>query len=184
MADPVPASHVRPNRGVSIRPERPADSGAIRRVVEAAFPTAAEAHLVELLRAGGHLLISLVAEMDGAIAGHIAFSPVAIDGVAGEEIGVGLAPVAVHPDCQRQGIGSRLIREGLTACEGAGFGLVVVLGEPAYYQRFGFARADLRGLGNEYGADEAFLVLELRGGSIPASGGLVRYGPEFAEFTI
>ncbi len=169
---------------LSIRPEQPADAAAIRRVLEAAFPTAAEARLVELLRAGDHLVISLVAEWDDEIVGHIAFSPVEMDGVAGEGIGVGMAPVAVHPSYQHQGIGSRLIRVGLAACTRANHGFVVVLGEPAYYQRFGFTRADVHGLGNEYGADEAFMVLELRSGSIPANGGMVGYGPEFAEFTI
>lgn len=170
---------------LSIRTETPADAAAIRRVLEAAFPTAAEAHLVELLRAGGHLLVSLVAEEDEAIVGHIAFSPVRIDGAAAEEtrVGVGLAPIAVRPDHQRRGIGSRLVREGLVTCERAGFDFVVVLGEPAFYRRFGFDRADRRGLGNEYGADEAFLSLELRDGTVPGRGGLVRFGPEFAEFT-
>jgi putative acetyltransferase len=169
---------------VSIRPEQPADAVAIRRVLEAAFPTAAEARLVELLRAGDHLLIGLVAEAVGEVVGFIAFSPVEIEGAAIEGIGVGLAPVAVHPKVQGQGIGSRLVREGLAACERAGYGFVVVLGHPAYYPRFGFTRAHLRGLGNEYGADEAFMVLELPSGSIPANGGVIQYGPEFAEFTL
>ena len=115
--------------------------------------------------------------------GHVAFSPVRIDGQAVEEHGVGLAPVAVHPDDQRRGIGSRLIREGLAACERAGFGFVVVLGEPAFYRRFGFDRADQHSLGNDSGADLAFMVLELRNHAIPTRGGVVRYGPEFGEFT-
>jgi putative acetyltransferase len=167
----------------SIRPEGPADIAAIRRVLEAAFPTAAEARLVERLRDGGHLLISLVAEEDGAVVGHIAFSPVQVDGAAPAGGGVGLAPVAVLPGHQRQGLGGRLIREGLAACERAGYEFVVVLGEPAYYRRFGFDRAARRGLGNEYDAVEEFMVLELKGGAIPTSGGMVRYGPEFAEFS-
>jgi putative acetyltransferase len=169
---------------LSIRPEQPADAGPIRRVLEAAFPTAAEARLVELLRAGDHLVISLVAEVGGEIVGHIAFSPIEMDELDLAGIGIGLAPLAIHPDSQRQGIGGRLIREGLAACERAEYGFVVLLGHPAYYQRFGFTRAGARGLGNEYGADEAFMVRELRPGSIPAKGGVVRYGPEFAEFTI
>jgi putative acetyltransferase len=169
---------------VTIRPEQPADADAIRQVLEAAFPTAAEAHLVELLRAGGHLGISFVAELDDEIVGHIAFSPVEIEGVDVEGIGIGLAPLAVVLDYQRQGIGGQLVREGLAACDRAGSGFVVVLGEPEYYQRFGFTRADRRRLGNEYAADEAFMVLELREGSIPENGGLVRYGPEFAAFAI
>src|SRR5262245_12757811 len=142
---------------VLIRAEQPNDGDAIRRVLEAAFPTAAEARLVDLLRRNDHLRLSLVAEADGAIVGHIGFSPIEVDGESGG--GLGLAPVAVLPSCQRQGIGSHLICEGLTACERAGYGFVVVLGSPLYYPRFGFARADRRGLGNEYGADEEFMVL-------------------------
>jgi putative acetyltransferase len=168
----------------SIRPEGPADDDAIRRVLEAAFPTPDEARLVALLRAGGHLQLSLVAEEDEAVVGHIAFSPVRVDDEAADEGGIGLAPLAVHPDFQHRGIGSRLIREGLSACERAGYGFVVVLGEPALYRRFGFDRADRRGLGNEYEADEAFMVLELKDGAIPPRGGVVRFGPEFAKFTI
>jgi putative acetyltransferase len=168
---------------LSIRPEGPADADAIRRVLEAAFPTPAQARLVELLRAAGHLLISLVAEEDGIIVGHIAFSPVRVDGAAAEGAGVGLAPLAVLPDHQCRGIGSRLIRDGLEACERAGYGFVVVLGEPALYRRFGFDRADRRELGNEYWADEEFMALELREGVIPEAGGIIRFGPEFAYFT-
>jgi putative acetyltransferase len=169
---------------LSIRPEGPADTDAIRRVLEAAFPTPAEARLVERLRASGHLLISLVAEEDGIIVGHIAFSPVGVDGATVEGTGVGLAPLAVLPDHQRRGIGSRLIRDGLEACERAGYGFVVVLGAPALYRRFGFDRADRRGLGNEYDAGEEFMALELRQGAIPEAGGIVRFGPEFAHFAV
>src|SRR5204863_1426042 len=110
--------------------------------------------------------VSLVAEVDGHVVGHIAFSPIQVDGESREGVGVGLAPLAVLPDSQRHGIGSRLIREGLAACNRAGYGFVVVLGWPEYYPRFGFIRADRRGLANEYGADEAFMVLELRDGAI------------------
>lgn len=170
---------------IRIRPEEPADAPAIRRLLEAAFPTAADGRLVDLLRAGGHLTISLVAEKDdGKIVGHVAFSPVVVDGEAAGQAGLALAPLAVLPGHGRQGIGARLVREGLAACEAAGFGFVVVLGEPAYYRRLGFKRADRRGLGNEYDAEDVFLVLELRDGAIPARGGVVRYGAEFGEFTL
>lgn len=169
---------------LSIRPEGPADADAIRRVLEAAFLDVREARLVALLRAAGHLDISLVAEEDRALVGHIAFSPVRIEGEAVGGIGLGLAPLAVRPDHQRRGIGGRLVHEGLAACERAGCGFVVVLGETAYYRRFGFDRADRKGLGNEFGADEEFMVLELRDGAIPESGGPVRFGPEFAYFSV
>src|SRR5262249_4670723 len=108
-----------PRMAQTIRPEGPADSPAIRRVLEAAFPTAAEARLVDLLRTGGHLWISLVAEEDRAVIGHIAFSPVRVDGEVSDEGGVGLAPLAVSPDFQQRGVGSQLVRAGLAACEGA-----------------------------------------------------------------
>jgi putative acetyltransferase len=167
---------------VLIRAEQPTDAEVIQRVLEAAFSTAAEARLVDLLRRNDQLRISLVAVADGEIVGHIGFSPIEVDGES--EGGIGLAPVAVLPSCQRQGIGSGLIRAGLAECARAGYGFVVVLGSPVFYPRFGFSRADRWRLANEYGADEEFMVLELRAGAIPPRGGLVRYGPEFAEFTM
>src|SRR5579871_2667475 len=111
---------------LSTRIEEPADAAAIRSVLEAAFPTAAEARLVDSLRAGGHLLISLVAEGDRAVVGYVAFSPVQIDGKSLKGIGLGLAPLAVIPDHQRRGIGARLVSEGLAASRRAGYGFVVV----------------------------------------------------------
>jgi putative acetyltransferase len=81
------------------------------------------------------------------------------------------------------GIGGQLIRDGLAAAAAADTTFVVVLGHPDYYPRFGFRRAAAVGLTNEYGADEAFMVLELRAGSLPTAGGLVRYGPEFAAWS-
>jgi putative acetyltransferase len=163
-----------------IRHEKPDDVPTIRRVHEAAFPTPAEARLVDSLRVGGHLALSLVCERDGNVVGHIAISPVTF---ADQRVnGLGLAPVAVLPDYQRQGIGGALINEGLTMCRARGVGFVAVLGEPAYYRRFGFAAAGPKGLGNEYGADEEFMVMELQPGALPAGRGLVRYGPEFATF--
>jgi len=165
----------------TIRREQLRDWPAVHAVHAAAFPTDAEARLVDCLRANGRAAISLVADANGQIVGHILFSPVTIGGqaVAGA---LGLAPVAVIPSCQRQGIGGELIRAGLAACRDVGCGLVVLLGHPEYYPRFGFQRASQFGLTNEYGADEAFMVLELRHGAIPAGGGLVQYAAEFAEF--
>lgn len=165
----------------TIRPETPADIDAVRAVHKAAFPNPTEAGLVDRLRASGKAKVSLVAEVEGQIVGHILFSPVTISGPTGDvATGLGLAPLAVLPDVQRRGIGSRLTREGLDACRNGGYSFVVVLGHPTYYPRFGFERADPRGIGNEYGADEAFMVLELLPGSLPAEG-LAKYAAEFAE---
>jgi putative acetyltransferase len=165
---------------LTIRPERPEDAAAVGAVHRAAFPTDAEARLVDRLRANGKARAALVAEVDGEVVGHVVFSPVSVGGVhAG---GLGLAPVAVRPGHQRRGVGSALIREGLAVCRREGCPFVVLLGHPDYYPRFGFRRAGEVGLSNAYGADEAFLVLELRPGGCPAGGGLVEYGPEFGEW--
>ena len=136
---------------------------------------------MDALRAAGHATVSLVAETDGQIVGHILFSPVSVVGAASGKTGLGLAPVAVLPGHQCRGIGSDLIRQGLAFCRDEGYGFVVVLGHPEYYPRFGFRRASQAGLANEYGADEAFMVLELAPGGLPPAG-LVQYGPEFRKW--
>ncbi len=155
------------------------DLDAIHRVHAAAFETDAEARLVDALRANGTLIVSLVAEVDGGIAGHIAFSPVTVDGK--DVGGIGLAPVAVLPAHQREGIGGALIRAGIAECERLAYGFVVLLGHPEYYPRFGFVKASSFNLGNEYGADDAFMAYEIKNGAIPAGGGLIRYAAEFGE---
>jgi putative acetyltransferase len=164
-----------------IRPECTADVAAIRAVHLAAFPTPAEADLVDRLRAGGKARISLVAEEDGRVVGQILFSPVAIVADDGDVMGLGLAPLAVLPQCQRRGIGSRLVCEGLAECRRQQQPFVVVLGHPEYYPRFGFERAGPRGIRNEYNADDAFMVLPLQPGALPVSG-LATYSDEFAVF--
>ena len=160
-----------------VRPERPDDAAAVRAVHAASFPTDQEARLVDALRAADRLSVSLVAEADGAIVGHVAFSPVTVDT---GEVGIGRAPVAVREPHRRRGVAARLIGAGLDACRAAGFGWAVVLGEPGYYARFGFRPAADVGLSDEYGGGPAFQVLELVPGALPVGAGLVRYGPDFA----
>jgi putative acetyltransferase len=162
---------------VSVCPERPGDVAAIHAVHAASFPTELEARLVGLLRAAGRLPVSLVAEVGGAVVGHIAFSPVT---AASGAVGAGLAPVAVVAPHRRQGVAAELIRVGLGACRTAGFGWAVVMGEPAYYSRFGFRPAAEFGLADEYGGGPAFQAIELVPGALPRGAGLVRYAPEFA----
>jgi putative acetyltransferase len=162
---------------VLVRPEQPADVTVIRAIHVASFPTDVEARLVDLLRAAGRLPISLVAEVDGVVVGHIAFSPVT---TGSGKVGAGLAPVAVIEPHRRRGIAAELVRTGLEACRAAGFGWAVVLGEPQYYGRFGFRPASDSGLSDEYGGGAAFQSIELLAGSLPVGAGLVKYAPEFA----
>lgn len=130
-----------------IRAEKVRDVAAIRNVVSAAFAKVAHSNqkedlLVDRLRDGGALSISLVAQVDGQVVGHIAFSPVTVDGLLCDWFG--LAPLAVRPDYQRSGIGSRLVNAGLNSLRRLGATGSVVLGAPEYYRRFGFvARQDL-----------------------------------------
>ena len=123
---------------VEVREERPGDAAAIRSVHIAAFPTPAEADLVEQLRSDGCTAISLVAEDEGKIVGHILFSRMSVDADGRELRGLGLAPVAVAPDRQRTGIGSILIEAGIDRARSVGAQIIFVLGEPGYYGRFGF----------------------------------------------
>ncbi len=168
---------------VAIRPERAADRAAIFELVARAFPTDAEARLVDRLRAAGAAIVSLVAAQDRTVVGHILFSPVhvvAADGTAFDAIG--LAPMAVAPELQKGGIGGALVRAGLEACRAAGHTIVFVLGHPAYYPRFGFEPAAPRGLSYEGGPQfaQAFFVRELEPGALAGRDGVVHYHAAFA----
>jgi len=164
---------------MKVRAERPQDRASVRAVNAAAFETLAEADLVDAVREQAHPLVSLVAELNGEIVGHILFSPVALDGHPERRI-LGLAPMAVAPARQRQGIGSALVRAGLERCRELGYGAVVLLGHPAYYPRFGFQPAARFGIGSEYAApDEAFMLLELVPGYLGGASGAVRFHAAF-----
>ena len=126
----------------TIRPERAGDEAAIHGVVAAAFDghphsDGSEPGIVDALRADGDLAISLVAEEGGAIVGHVAFSPVSVSD--GSQGWFGLGPVAVDPARQGEGIGTALIERGMDLLRDRGAAGCVVLGDPAYYARFGFA---------------------------------------------
>jgi len=167
---------------MTIRLEKPEDIPAIRIVNERAFGGAAEADLVDALRRNGKATISLVAEDDGRVVGHILFSPVAIETSERELVGVGLAPMSVIPERQNQRIGSLLVEDGLRRCREDGHPFVVVLGHPEYYPRFGFVPASRFGIKSEYDvADEVFMVMELQEGALSGCAGVVKYQPEFNE---
>lgn len=155
-----------------IRDEKPADRAGVREVVLAAFGGHQEADLVDRLRADGDAEISLVAVDGTRIVGHVLFSPMSAPFRA-----LGLAPVSVLPDRQGTGIGSLLIRAGLERAELGGWQGVFVLGEPAYYRRFGFDAALAGGFASPY-AGPNLLALAL-GGPLPATAGRVDYAPAF-----
>ena len=166
---------------IDVRDEQPADRVAVREVNEMAFGQPTEANVVEVLHQWQAAVLSLVAIVDARIAGHILFSPVTVEHDAGKRL-AGLAPVAVRPKLQKQGIGSLLVRAGLVRCHAAGCDGVVVVGHADYYPRFGFARADAFGLCCEYDVPpEVFMALALPGRSLDGVSGVVRFHPAFAQ---
>lgn len=162
---------------LSIRPERVDDIDAIARLTEAAFKTEAhsshtEQFIVDALRRNGQLTISLVAENDDGLVGHVAISPVTLS--TGITDWYGLGPISVRPDCQGRGIGSALMRASLDALQRLGGRGCVLLGDPGYYARFGFkphAGLELPGVPPEYFQALAF------DGELPA--GVVSYHASF-----
>jgi putative acetyltransferase len=164
---------------VAIRPETGQDQKAIWSVNRAAFEGDAEANLVDALRDGGFVEVSLVAEVDREIVGHILFSRVAITTNFGTVDVLSLAPMVVLPSYQRQGIGSRLVEAGVEACREAGHRIVVVLGHPEFYPRFGFSSALAEPLQSPFGGGEAWMALELVPGSLEGVEGRVEYSPPF-----
>ncbi len=162
---------------VLIRDEQAADIPVIAQVTIAAFATMeisnqTEQFVIEALRAAKALAVSLVAEVDGRVVGHIAFSPVSMSD--GTTNWYGLGPVSVHPDFQRRGIGKALIREGLSRLKKLNARGCCLVGHPQYYRQFGFENAD--GLIYEGVPGEFFFVLSFDG---PIPGGKVIFHDAF-----
>ncbi len=162
-----------------IRHECPADLAAIGEVHRHAFERDGEARLVDRLRAAGLVVLSLVAEHQDAVVGHVLFTRLPIHTDDGVIDALALAPLAVIPAQQRRGIGSMLVRDGLAECRTAGESIVIVLGQPAYYSRFGFASDLTRNLRSPF-RGEAFMALELVPDALSGVLGEVRYPPAFA----
>jgi len=167
---------------LTIRPEFPEDQASIHYVNQEAFGRIQEADLVDKLRKRGVLTISLVAILDTAIVGHIAFSAVEIASEKSSFVALTLAPVAVLPAHQNKGIGSKLVTTGLRECHRLGHDIVVLAGHPNYYPRFGFVRAYPKGIECEFEVpDEAWMIAELKHGALAGGQGKVRFQPEFRE---
>jgi putative acetyltransferase len=165
-----------------IRPEQPDDHQSIRYINTQAFDTEAEADLIDELLKSGIPLISLVAEENGEIVGHILFTPVTLEGNSPSLPLAGLAPMAVRADWQKRGVGSMLVKEGLNRCKKSGYGAVVVLGHPDYYPRFGFSPSVNYGITSEYDVPvEVFMVKELHDGALDDCTGTIKYHKAFGN---
>jgi putative acetyltransferase len=165
-----------------IRPELPEDIPAILEVHLQAFGQDGEARLVSALRQDGNINpeLSLVAVHGNRIIGHILFCPVAIVSTTAETPAIALAPLAVHQDYQCMGIGAALIEEGIGECQRLGHRIVIVVGHPGYYPRFGFMPAHESGILAPFPCpDEAFMALPLDSGALDGIGGMVRYPVAF-----
>jgi putative acetyltransferase len=170
----APAESIMP----TVRPETAADFEAIRQVNRLAFGREDEARLVDALREEDYARLSLVAEMNGQVVGHMLFSELPIIAADRTIAALALAPLAVLPENQRQGIGAALIRYGLEACLAQGASIVVVLGHPHYYRRFGFSSKLAELLSSPF-SGEAWMAMELLPGALEGVAGRVIYPRPF-----
>jgi len=168
---------------MEIRPEKPEDIDEIRELNERAFHQSHEAKIIDKLRKNCADLLSLVAIENDKIVGHILFSPAVIEGLHGVTHGMGLAPMAVLPSMQKQGIGTQLIKAGIEILKGAQCPFIIVIGHPEYYPRFGFERALPYGIQCQWEGipDEVFLILRLDQSVMKQISGLAKYRDEFSE---
>ena len=168
---------------ITLRFEKSRDYKDITRINDLAFGQKNEGILIEHLRKNRDFLpeLSIVAEKDGLIVGHVLFFPVQIKSGDKSYQSISLAPMAVHPEYQRQGIGGRLIRYGLEKCREKGYQSVIVLGHPEYYPRFGFEKASIWGIRPPFEAsDEVFMAMELVEGGLKGVAGVVEYPEEYS----
>lgn len=167
---------------LKIRPETTSDHQFIWNVHRQAFGTEAESNLVDALRDGSFVSVSLVAESHDQVVGHILFSEAEIVTDHGTVGTLSLAPMSVLPEFQRQGIGSQLVRAGLAACRNHGASIVMVLGHPDFYPKFGFKPELAAAIQSPFGAGDAWMGLELRADSLSEIVGRIEYAAPFRAF--
>ena len=168
---------------ITIRAEHPQDFAGVRYVNELAFGQPLEANLVEKVREGCPEALSLVADEGDRVVGHILFTPVVVEQGTRRTLGMGLAPMAVVPERQRQGIGSQLVRRGLEILRQRACPFVIVVGHPDYYPRFGFEPASKYELRCQWESvpNQAFMAMILDGAAMAGVSGVATYRPEFSE---
>jgi len=168
---------------VEVRFERPIDIDEVRLLNDKAFGQLLEGRIVDNLRKSCNRILSLVAISKNKVVGHIMFSPVTIETQEGVIEGMGLAPMAVLPELQNQGIGSILVKEGLRIIRNTSCPFVIVIGHEKYYPRFGFQRASKYGLKSQWKGvpDEAFMAMILKDSVMKGVSGIVKYRDEFDE---
>jgi putative acetyltransferase len=162
-----------------IRREQPGEGAAVREVIlQAMRPREADA--VDAIRAHGKAVLSLVAVLDSKVVGHVLFSPMTFDSVVPPLPALGLGPLAVVPEHQHKGLGSALVEEGLAECRRLGYGSIFLLGDPAYYGRFGFRPARLFGVRppTTPRIADAFQVVELQEDALLGVSGIAREAEE------
>jgi len=168
---------------ITLRFEKSRDCKDITRINDLAFGQKNEGILIEHLRKNRNFLpeLSIVAEKDGIIIGHILFFPIQIKSIDKSHKSISLAPMAVLPEYQNQGIGGKLVRYGLKKCREKGYKSVIVLGHPEYYPRFGFKKASKWGIRQPFDApDEAFMAIELVEDGLKGVSGVVEYPEEYS----
>ena len=172
---------------IEIRKELPQDYQEVHAVHKEAFGQEDEAFLVERIResANHQTELSLVAIEDSRIVGHILFSIISIEGTdCPDRISLALAPMAVIPEYQKEGVGKALVREGLKRAKELGFESVIVVGHPEYYPRFGFLPAEDFDISPPFEVpSEAFMAMELKEGALSGGNGVVRYPKEFDDLS-
>jgi len=171
---------------IHIGPEKSEDIASIDEITRLAFEGEEEAKLIVAIRNSDYFIpkLSLVAVQNNHVVGHILFSPITIESPETSVDALALAPMAVSPGCQNRGIGTELVRNGLEACKKLGYKIVIVVGHPNYYPRFGFKPARALGLQAPFEVpDDAFLVRELVPGALKNVRGVVKYSPAFDSVT-
>ncbi len=171
-----------PKLMIHIRPERPEDIVSIDGINRLAFGGEEEAKLIKAIRGSNYFLpeLSLVAAETDRIVGHILFSPITVESSGKSVNALALAPMAVVPEYQNKGVGTALVKHGLAACKKLGYTIVIVVGHPEYYSRFGFTPATEYDLEAPFEVpDDAFLALELLPGALKNVRGMVKYSPAF-----